>query len=99
MIAVSSYGVYEAIGQRFVAVSVGNSVCITVLGEELSGRELCTDGDNLSHVSGMPVIQRLEHIAPFTCVWSDNSAHLVIVTDHSIFLYKGVTQGSNQHPK
>ncbi len=82
MLAISSFGCSDALGRRFGAMCVDEEVCITLLGEQASS------GDGGSH--GMEVLQRLQHSAPVNLVWSENSAHLVVIAAEFIYLYECV---------
>jgi hypothetical protein len=96
MLTVSSQGTYEQLCERFAAVTVGNSVCITNLcSPDDVPPQSRSDQDGL--LSGMTVVQRVAHPAPFTCLWSENSAHLVVITKQFIYLYKCVAGGLTRY--
>jgi hypothetical protein len=98
MLTVTSQGTYEQLHERFAAVTVGNSVCIANLcglDDEPSRNGL--DRDKM--LSGMTVVQRIAHPSPFTCVWSENSAHLVVITKQFIYLYKCVAGGLTRYSR
>jgi hypothetical protein len=96
MLTVSSQGTYEQLCERFAAVTVGNRVCIANLCNP-DDEPLQSGSDKNELLSGMTVVQRIAHPAPFTCVWSENSAHLVVLTKQFIYLYKCVAGGLTRY--
>jgi hypothetical protein len=90
MLTISSFGCYDALAQRFGAMCVGDEVCITLLGEQASS------GDEGSLAHGTGVLQRLKHAPPVNLVWSENSAHLVVIAAEFIYLYECVERNDQQ---
>jgi hypothetical protein len=90
MLAISSFGCYDALAQRFGAMCVGEEVCITLLG----GQDSSGDEGSLAHRTR--ILQRLRHAPPVNLVWSENSAHLVVIAAEFIYLYECV-ECNDQH--
>ena len=85
MLGISSFGCYDCLSQRFVAFNKDDEICIALLNEQ---QKCDAAGTEYHNEAGLPVIQKISHSQPYNIAWSENSAHLVVITKDFIYLYK-----------